>query len=116
MPASNARPKRGADLQWIIGSTSLAISLGIWSLFASQSSAQAESSAAADNTPTDTVEVITESSAPAASPQLLMPGQTLILGTPGAPTPTPVPQTITRTTRTKRGGGGGTTTGSSRKP
>jgi hypothetical protein len=98
-------PKGWADVQLIIGSISIAFTLGFWSLFTSrEKTVSGVSAMAAMPSQPDPV---------AAAPLTLLPGQKLLFaGT--APQVSPV---VTNTKRRRGGGGGGgavTTTQSSR--
>lgn len=105
-----SKPHNRTDVHWVISSVSLALTLGLWSLFVSQEKRGAGVAGQADVAPqtTDQQVVVTQ-------PQMLVPGQVLLFG---GTAPQPQQQITVTQTRTKhRGGGGGgatTSTGSSK--
>lgn len=102
------KPRNRTDVQWVISSVSLAVTVGLWGLFAGHEKKGAGVTAdVALTPPTDQQVVVSQ-------PQMLAPGQVLLFGG-TAPQP-PVQQVIVSQGRSKhRGGGGATTsTGSSR--
>ncbi len=105
------KPRGRTDVQWVISSVSLAVTLGLWGLFVGHEKRGAGVAAqVAFTAPPDQV-IVTQT-----QPQLLAPGQVLLFGgTAPQAQQTVTTQTITQT-RTHRGGGGGavTSTGSSR--
>ncbi len=98
------KPRTHTDVQWIISSLSLAATLGLWGLFASQEKQGAGVSGQVtfQDPPTQQQVVVTQQ----AQPPMLQPGQVLLLGG-NVPQPTQSPVTTTITTTSSRGGGGG---------
>jgi hypothetical protein len=98
------------DVQWVISSVSLAVTLGLWGLFAGHEKRGAGVVAdAALTLPTDQPVVVTQ-------PQMLAPGQVLLFGG-TAPQPQVQQQvTVTQGRSKHRGGGGATTSTGSSKP
>jgi hypothetical protein len=101
----NRKSRNWADVQLIISSVSIALTLGLWSLFASREKIAPKVSE---------VEVITTPTTAAPEPTAVMmaPGQTILLG---APAPQIATTNLTTPKRRKSGGGGGggASTGSS---
>src|SRR5512143_1745395 len=104
-----SKPHNRTDVHWVISSVSLALTLGLWSLFVSQEKRGAGVAGQADVAPQTTDQVVIT------QPQMLVPGQVLLFG---GTAPQPQQQVTVTQTRTKhRGGGGGgatTSTGSSK--
>ncbi len=100
------KPKSRTDVQWILSSLSLAVTLGLWGLFASADKKGAGVSGQADLVqPTAEPQqvIITQQS------QMLLPGQVLLFdGT------APQPQQPTVVTTVSGSGGGGHRSGGSR--
>ncbi len=111
------KPRSRTDVQWVISSISLAVTLGLWALFVGNEKRGAGVAAqVAFTSPPDQV-IVTQTQT---QPQLLAPGQVLLFGGTAPQTQqTVTTQTITQT-RSRRGGGGGggggavTSTGSSK--
>ncbi len=107
------KPRSRTDVQWVISSVSLAVTLGLWGLFVGHEKrgAGVAGQVAFASQPEQVVVTQTQ-------PQLLVPGQVLLFGGTAPQTQqTVTTQTITQT-RTRHGGGGGggavTSTGSSK--
>src|SRR5512146_2431453 len=90
------------DVQWVVSSVSLAVTMGLWGLFASQEKKGAGVAAEAVIAPPPQEQVLVP------QPQMLAPGQVLLFGG-TAPQPQVQQQVIVTQSqgRTKRGGGGG---------
>ncbi len=97
------KPRSRTDVQWVISSVSLAVTLGLWGLFVGREKQGAGVAGQVAFTSPQTDQVVVTQ----AQPQLLAPGQVLLFGgTAPQAQQTTVTQTIT-TSRTRRGGGGG---------
>jgi hypothetical protein len=104
----NKSSKGWADVQLIIGSISIALTLGFWGLFASREKAVSGVSAS--------VALPSQPDPVVAAPPALLPGQKLLFAGTAGTTPQ-VPPVVTNAKRRRGGGGGGgavTTTSSSR--
>jgi hypothetical protein len=101
-----------ADVQWVISSVSLAVTLGLWGLFTSHEKSTAGVAGQVEM-PAPQEQVIVP------QPQALAPGQVLLFGG-TAPQPQQPQQIVVSQPRHKGGGGGGggggavTSTGSSK--
>jgi hypothetical protein len=100
------KPKSRTDIQWVISSLSLAVTLGLWGLFASHEKKAAGVEAQVIVPPQSTEETVVVS-----QPPQLLPGQKLLFGG----TAPQQSQIIVQTKSRGRGGGGGgsASTGSS---
>ncbi len=101
------KPRKGSDAPWIISSLSLAITLGLWGVFSSDSKKVAGVSADVTIQPPPDQVVVTQSQS------VLLPGQTLLFGG-TAPQPAQTIVTTTTRTRSKGSGGAAASTGSSK--
>jgi hypothetical protein len=99
-PSARSKPRNGKDVQLIVSSISVAISLGLWSMWASRE----ESKPAVTETPPPPTEVL----ATATPAPMLLPGQILYLSTASPQTNSPVVnQEKPRRRKGGDGGGGG---------
>src|SRR5512138_4025267 len=101
------KPRSRTDVQWVISSVSLAVTLGLWGLFAGHEKKGAGVVGQVATDPqTDQQVIVTQ-------PQMLVPGQVLLFGG-TAPQPAQQQQTVVTRTRTKHGSGATASTGSSK--
>jgi uncharacterized membrane protein YgcG len=98
-PVGRSKPRNWKDVQLIISSISVALSLGLWSTWASRD--KAEAAPAAPKATMPTTEAVTATPMP-----LLLPGQILYLATAGPQTNAPV-SSEQKPKRRKGGDGGG---------
>ena len=91
------KPKSRTDVQWVISSLSLAVTLGLWGLFASHEKkvAGVDAQVAVPPQPTEQTVIVSQ-------PPQLLPGQKLLFGGTA-----PQPSTVIVRTRSRGGGGGG---------
>ncbi len=104
------KPRSRTDVQWVISSVSLAVTLGLWGLFVGHEKRGAGVAAQVAFAPQTDQVIVTQT-----QPQLLAPGQVLLFGGTAPQTQqTVITQTVTQG-RSRHGGGGGgsVSTGSS---
>jgi hypothetical protein len=104
------KPRSRTDVQWVISSVSLAVTLGLWGLFVGHEKRGAAVAGQVAFTPPQTDQVVVT------QPQLLAPGQVLLFGGTAPQTQQTVVTQTSGQNRSRRGGGGGpvTSTHSSR--
>ncbi len=90
------------DVQWILSSLSLAVTLGLWGMFASGAKKGAAVSAQVTLVSPPNQVILTQPQA-----QTLLPGQVLLLGGTAPQSPTTTTQTVVTSQPRHHGGGGG---------